>query len=58
MKLLRRVNWITVLERLAVLLGAVLVSIAIGAFDWRLGVGAAGVLLLIAGVDVSGTRRP
>jgi len=55
-KLLRRIGWVSLAERAAVILGALFIAIAIAAFDWRLGLGVAGFLLLAGGLDTS--RRP
>jgi hypothetical protein len=52
MKLLRRISWVTVLERGALLLGGVLVTVAAGGYDWRIGLGLAGLLLLVAGLPI------
>lgn len=47
---------IALAERVAWLLGLLAIVVAVGAFDWRLGVLCAGVLLVLASLDLPGRR--
>lgn len=53
---MNRAALVTAAERASVILGALLIVIAIASFDWRLGLGVAGLLLVSAGIDTR--RRP